>query len=157
MPDRKPPKLVADETETLLALLDYHRASLVDKVADLDDDDARRRFVDSDTTLLWLVQHLADAERLWFWHRFLGAAPPDDASGAAGIDTVAGAVADYRAVAAAADELVRVRSLDDEARNMEGDLPVNLRWVVAHLLEETARHAGHADILRELLDGSTGR
>jgi hypothetical protein len=157
MPDRKPPKLVADESETLLALLDYHRASLVDKVADLDDADARRRFVASDTTLLWIVQHLAGAERLWFWHRFLGVEPPADASGPAGTDSVAGAIADYRAVATAADELVRTHDLDEPARHMEGDLPVNLRWVVAHLLEETARHAGHADILRELLDGSTGR
>jgi hypothetical protein len=157
MTDRKPPKLVAGETDTLLALLGYHRRSLIDKVADLDDGDAGRRFVGSGTTLLWLIQHVAGAERLWIWHRFLGVVPPDVAGGGAGPDTVAGAVADYRAVGAATDEVVRGRSLDEPARNMEGDAPVNLRWVVAHLLEETARHAGHADILRELLDGSTGR
>ena len=73
MADRKPPRPQAGgERETLLALLQYQRDSVVRKVDGVSDEQARHRFVDSDTTLLWLVRHLTRAEHIWLVHRFDG-------------------------------------------------------------------------------------
>jgi hypothetical protein len=72
-------------------------------------------------------------------------------------DTVASAVGAYRSTWVRVDAIVAAASLDDWCRDVGADPPVNLRWVLAHMLEEIARHAGHADILRELIDGGTGR
>jgi hypothetical protein len=150
MADLKPPRFDAGDRETLLALLQYQRDSVVRKVEGLSDEAARQRLVPSETTLLWLVEHLAWAEHLWVAHRFAGRPLPETASG-----TLADAVAAYRRAWATVDEIVVASDLDDLCRLT--DEPVNLRWVLAHLLQETARHAGHADILRELTDGRTGR
>ena len=157
MPDQKPPRLAADERTTLHALLQYHRESLVRKVEGIDDEMARRRLVGSDTTLLWLAKHAAGAEARWVLHGFAGQedALRDDAVGAD--DNLATAVAEYRETWTRVDAVVAAASLDDRCRAISGDDVVNLRWIVTHLLEETARHAGHADILRELIDGRTGR
>ncbi len=159
MPDQKPPRLEGDERQTLRALLQYQRESMVKKVADVDDEQARRVLVPSGTTLLWLITHMAQAEVSWVVRRFAGEDDaPDDTVGEASSDTMAGAVAAYRSTWARVDAIVAAApSLDDPCRNLGDDPPVNLRWVLMHLLEETARHAGHADILRELVDGSTGR
>lgn len=157
VPDQKPPRLAGGERETLLALLQYHRDSLVRKVTGIDDESARRRFVGSDTTLLWLVRHAAGAEARWVLWSFAGELDGvrDDAAGPD--DTLAEAVNDYRATWAEVDSVVSAASLDDRCRAVSGDDVVNLRWIMTHLLEETARHAGHADILRELIDGQVGR
>ena len=155
--DRKPPRLATDERETLLALLNYQRESLVRKVEGLDTDAASRRLVPSDTTLIWLVRHLTRAEQLWIVTRFAGAdtqVPPDDRGPD---DTIAAAVEDYRACWRSIDELISRHDLDELARGDDATPTVNLRWIVMHLLEETARHAGHADILREQIDGQLGR
>ena len=73
-------------------------------------------------------------------------------------DTIDAAVDAYLATWARLDAVVSAApSLDVPCRRAGAGAPVNLRWVLMHLLEETARHAGHADILRELIDGSTGR
>ena len=72
-------------------------------------------------------------------------------------DTLAAVVDEYRKTWARVDAVVSAAGLDDQCRAISGDDVVNLRWIVTHLLEETARHAGHADILRELIDGDTGR
>ena len=154
MPDVKPPRLASDERTTLLALLQYHRESVVKKFAGLDDDAARWSPVGSGTTLLGLVQHLADAETLWVATRFAGerlaTAPPSD--------TVERAVDAYRATWSRVGAIVAAEDLDARCRGLGPDEPpANLRWVLTHLLEETARHAGHADIVRELIDGETGR
>jgi Protein of unknown function (DUF664) len=157
VPDRKPPRLAAGERETLLALLQYQRESLVRKVADVPGPAAREPAVASGTTLLWLVKHMTRAEILWLAVRFAGRddALPDDTVLRG--DTIPAAIDGYRAAWAATGALVRTASLDEPCRQAPGETPVNLRWVLMHLLEETARHAGHADILRELIDGSTGR
>ena len=157
MPDHKPPRLTGDERETLLALLDYQRRSLVRKVAGVDDEVARRSPVGTGTSLLWLVKHLARAESLWILRRFAGGEGelPDDA--VMPEDTVAGAVESYRRTWEAVDAVVADAGLDQPCRDTGDEAWVNLRWVLAHLLEETARHAGHADILREMADGETGR
>jgi hypothetical protein len=72
-------------------------------------------------------------------------------------DTITGVLAAYRAAWERVDAVASAASLDEPCRRASDEAPVNLRWVLAHLLEETARHAGHADILRELIDGATGR
>jgi hypothetical protein len=143
----------------LHALLQYSRESLVRKVEDVSDGDARRRWVGSDTTLLWLLKHASNAELLWCCVLFAddGTSFSDDTVDES--DTVADAVVAYRATWAQADAVMfAAGSLDEVCTSgLAGETPANLRWVLAHLIEETSRHAGHADILRELLDGSTGR
>jgi hypothetical protein len=157
MPDRKPPRLHGDERQTLHALLQYQRDSVLRKVEGLDETRARLALVDSGTTLLWLVKHLSRAESLWVLHRFAGdeLELPDDTVSTE--DTVTEAVETYRRTWDRVDAVAAEASLDDLCRNVGDETPVNFRWVLSHLLEETARHAGHADILRELIDGRTGR
>jgi len=155
--DRKPPRLAAGERETWMTLWQYQRESVVRKVEGLDSETTSRRLVDSGTTLLWLVRHLARAESLWILGRFAGehGRVPDDAEPPN--DTIEAAVADYRATWTRIDDVVNAHDLDELARGDDMTPTVNLRWIVAHLLEETARHAGHADILREQIDGQLGR
>jgi hypothetical protein len=131
MADQKPPRFAGDEHATLRALLNYHRESLVRKLDGLDDATAGRHLVESDTTLLWLVKHAAG--------------------------TVASVIDSYRATWVRVDTILDAASLEDRRPPLSGDGEVNVRWVWTHLLEETARHAGHADILRELIDGQVGR
>jgi uncharacterized damage-inducible protein DinB len=157
VPDQKPPRVDGSERETVLALLQYQRDSLLRKIAGADEAAARTPAVGSGTTLLWLVKHLARAEVLWVAIRFAGqdtALPEENVTDA---DTIPSVSEGYRAASARADAIVATASMDDRCRGNPGDEPVRLRWVLMHLLEETARHAGHADILRELIDGSTGR
>lgn len=157
MADVKPPRSSGDEREVLLALLQYQRESFLRKVEGLSDADARRVLVGSGTTMLWLTKHLAAAEQLWLRRRFRG----EDVELAADVqphDSLARAIAGYRAVWRLSDAIIAGSDLDAEISDPDGGpIPVNLRWIVAHLLEEVARHAGHADILRELIDGDTGR
>ena len=158
MSDQKPPRRHGDERETLHALLQYQRESLVRKVSGVDDDAARTSPVPTGTSLLWLVEHLATAETLWVLHRFAGqeVAIPSDTVTAD--DSIAAAVDAYRATWARVDAVVAAApTLDAMCHDTGAESPVNLRWVLMHLLEETARHAGHADVLRELIDGQTGR
>ena len=158
MADQKPPRSPDwTEAEAIHSLLQYQRESMVRKVEGVTEEQARTRLVDSDTTLLWLVRHLDRAERMWVLQRFAGAdaGPLDDTVSDA--DTVAGAVAAYRSTWELVDKTVTGLDLGSLAVAPGPDGPTSLRWVLLHLLEETARHAGHADILRELIDGSTGR
>jgi hypothetical protein len=151
--DRKPPRLAAGELDTLLTLLQFQRESLVRKVEGVTDEAAAWSPVGSGTTLRWLVEHLARAETSWVEQRFAGH-PPSEAGEPLTLDE---AVARYREVWARTDAIARGSSLDARCVAEDATAPVSLRWVLAHLLEETARHAGHADILRELLDGQVGR
>jgi hypothetical protein len=155
--DQKPPRLAEDERTTLHALLQYHRESLVRKVSGIDDEAARRRFVGSDTTLLWLIKHAAGAEMRWVLWSFAGEVGHVRDDGVGPDDTLAAAIEEYRATWDRVDSVVAAANLDTRCRAVSGDDEVNLRWIITHLLEETARHAGHADILRELIDGHTGR
>lgn len=157
VPDQKPPRLAADERSTVHALWQYHRRSLVQKLDGLGDEAARRRFVGSDTTLLWLVKHASGAEMRWVLWSFAGQVAEVREDALRPEDTVESVTAEYRRTWAQVDGVVASASFDDDCRAVPGDDVVNLRWIVFHLLEETARHAGHADILRELLDGQTGR
>ncbi len=155
MADRKPPRLAGDDLATLLALLQFQRDSFARKVEGVDEVAARTSPVASGTTLLWLANHMADAEAMWVLRRFTG--DPDAAGAGPPALTVDEALARYRRVCDEADAVVRGASLDDGCPPFDDQPAVNLRWILTHLLEETARHAGHADILRELIDGSAGR
>jgi hypothetical protein len=157
VPDLKPPRAIDDERTTLTGLLQYKRDSVVRKVEGVREEDARRALVPSGTTLLWLVQHLSFAETIWIVHRFGGKDFTVPANAAIPSDSLAAAIANYRATWAHADAIVAAHDLDDVCHDTGDNSPTNLRWVLMHMLEETARHAGHADILRELIDGHTGR
>ena len=158
MADQMPPKLEGDERETLIALLQYQRGSLVKKVNGVSEAGARQSPLASGTSLLWLIKHMARAESLWILQRFAGQNCDIEDDAVRPEDTVESAVAAYVATWRQVDSVVGAcPTLDETCRNAGDDAPVNLRWVLMHLLEETARHAGHADVLRELLDGDTGR
>ncbi len=158
MSDQKPPRLDGGERETLRALLQYQRDSLVRKVTGVDEVESRRSPVGSGTSLLWLMKHMAHAESLWVLRRFAGQKVDLPDGTVRQEDTLKTAVDAYRKGWERVDAVVEATaSLDERCREVGTDAPVNLRWVLMHLLEETARHAGHADILRELGDGLTGR
>lgn len=152
--DQKPPRSTADERTTAMMLLQFQRESLVRKLTGVSQQDAAASPVGSGTSLLWLANHLADAETNWVLRRFAGLPAEEDADHRALIDD---ALARYRRVWARVDGVVADANLDQSCPPFDGEPAVNLRWILLHLLEETARHAGHADILRELADGSTGR
>lgn len=155
MADEGPPHLRAGELVTLRALYDFQRESFVRKVTGVSDHAAERRLLPSDTTLLWLVNHMVFVEEYWFLHCFAGQefVAPDDERGPIGVSLERYALARQRVDAV----LDTATDLDAECVQVGRGELVNLRWVLAHMLEEVARHAGHADIIRELLDGETGR
>jgi hypothetical protein len=157
VPDVKPPRLAADERSNLLALLQYQRESLVRKASGVDPGAAASSPVPSGTSLVWLVEHLATAESVWIEQRFAGLAAEGAKDGPLEGHALDRAIGRYRATWARVDAVIAGAELDDWCRADDVVPPVNLRWVLVHLLEETARHAGHADILRELVDGETGR
>ncbi|MEX1217280.1 MAG: DinB family protein [Acidimicrobiales bacterium] len=155
MNDSGPPHLVAGEFETLRAFYDFQRNSFVRKVSGVTDEAAARSLLPSDTTLLWLVNHLAFVEEYWFCHCFAGQefVVPDYERGPMAVSLRGYALARQRADAILDD----ATDLNAECVQVGSGEIVNLRWVLGHMLEEVARHAGHADIIRELLDGETGR
>jgi uncharacterized damage-inducible protein DinB len=156
LPDVDVPPNQADERELLLSWLDYLRGGVLRKAEGLSDEQARWRPDGKLTSVLGIVNHLTHVEWRWIDGGFLGAVvsrseeefAPDASMG------VDAAVAAYRARAAATDATVRsLASLEVPCRRKAG---TNLRWVLLHLLNETGRHAGHADAVREMLDGTTG-
>jgi hypothetical protein len=164
-PPLAPDELVAagTEREVLEAFLDLYRGIVPRKLAGLGDDAPRRSLVPSSTTLLGLVPHLACVEREWFGQVLAGrppVAPPGDGTTGDGWDVAAGVtvddvLADYRRACEGSRAVASGLELDDAVPHPRLG-SVSLRWVYVHLIEETARHAGHADILREQTDGSTG-
>ena len=159
-PDTRPPRLDASETETLLAFISYLRTCLIGKVAGVSEDDARHSPVGSGTCLLGLLKHVAHVEVFWLHQAFAGGdgdLMQDDKLAQA--DTVALVTAAYEKVIAASDEIIRSApsiTATAAAAGFDAD-PPTLRWILIHLVEELGRHAGHSDIVRELIDGSTGR
>jgi uncharacterized damage-inducible protein DinB len=149
------------ESGTALAFLAFARSCVLKKTAGLDEPDLRRRLVPSDTTLLGLVQHLTDAERYWFGYTLAGDpryAEVDFTMVVAPERSAEQVIAAYRAAVAESDAHIRAAAgLDTRTAKPVNDEPKTLRWVLAHMTSETVRHAGHADILRELIDGTTGR
>jgi hypothetical protein len=148
-----------DERTVLESFLDFHRTLAVRKVQGVPDEDAGRRLVPSQTTLAGLLKHLILVEDNWFQRVLAGSTPPRDGEDTSWVlaegDTVEGLVAAYQAECARSRETAARYSLDDTGSHPRLG-PVSLRWIYVHMVEETARHVGHADILREQTDGATG-
>ena len=160
---RPEPPHVAGEAETLSGFLDFQRATLLWKLEGLDDEQLRRAMVPSGTSLLGIVKHLAYVERGWFQRVWAGQEitvpwteeDPDADWRIEPDETTADVLALYEGECARSREIVAAASsLDETAKARWG--PVSRRWILTHMLEETARHVGHADILREQIDGATG-
>ena len=165
--ERVDPPDVAGERAALEGWLDYHRQTLLWKCAGLTADQLRQRAVPpSSLSLLGLVRHMADVERAWFRRRIAGedidrlwGAERDDDFDR--VDT-ADPEADFATFAAeveAARAVMSGRDLDETftARWSDGaQFTLDLRWVMVHMIEEYARHNGHADLLREAVDGTVG-
>jgi uncharacterized damage-inducible protein DinB len=167
--DRKRPGLQAGELDMLNGWLEHHRAILLWKCDGLTDEQLRRRSVPPSTmSLLGLIRHMTDVERGWFQQVLLGEDAPDlystpdspdgDFNGVDEADVAAAfsafeaeCDASRRAVAAASDLDV----LSKETSERTGE-QFSLRFIVTHMIEEYARHNGHADLLRETIDGVTG-
>ena len=151
------------EKKSLQVALDRHRDAILWKLEGVDDADLRRPMTPSGTSLLGLVKHLAAVEYGWFCETFgrpteplpLDEDDPDADLRVRPEETTADVLAFYGRARAAADQAIGEMGLEETGTAWFGD-PVTMRWVLIHMVEETARHAGHVDILRELLDGMTG-
>jgi uncharacterized damage-inducible protein DinB len=154
-PDAAFPVGNPDERELLLSWLTWLRGSVIRKMDGVSDGDARWRPGDALISLLGIVNHLTHVEWRWIDGAMRGMETTRlEVEFQPGSElTVATAVAAYQSRAAATDEYVRSTPLTQPTRNGDG---TDLRWVVLHLINESARHAGHADATRELLDGVVG-
>ena len=167
--DRARPAHDAGEREMLTGWLEHHRGILIWKCEGLAAEQLRRRAVPPSTlSLLGLVRHMAQVERAWFRQVFLGEDVPDLYDGSADADADFNDVdqadpaeafsAFERECAASRQVVAQASSLDvlsKQAAERTGQ-SWSLRWIVTHMIEEYARHNGHADLLRERVDGSTG-
>ncbi|MEV8311589.1 DinB family protein [Streptomyces flavidovirens] len=159
---RKHVPFTGGEKESLQVSLDRHRDAVLWKLDGLDDEQLRRPMTPSGTSLLGLVKHLASVEYGWFCTTFGRESEPLWFDPFKGEDIV---VADgestwdivefYGRARAAADRAIAELDLDTLGTSWSGNT-VSMRWVLIHMLEDTVRHAGHMDILRELIDGATG-
>lgn len=153
----------AGEKESLWEALDRHRDVVLWKLDGLDDEQLRRAMTPSGTSLLGLVKHLASVEFGWFCDTFDRPSEaidfvlddPDADWRVEPHETTADVLAYHARARAAADQAVE--ELDVEATGTAWfGKPVSMRWVLIHMVEETCRHVGHLDILREVIDGTTG-
>ena len=159
------PASTGSERPVLEAFLDFHRQALVSKVDGISETEARHRRVRSMTTLAGLIKHMTGVERGWFQRDLGGRDPADIGPHAGGGDdswdlaedeTVSSLVRDYEQACEQSRQLAARFALDDAVPHADlGE--VSLRWIYVHMIEETARHVGHADILRELTDGAAGQ
>ncbi|GAA2736435.1 DinB family protein [Actinocorallia aurantiaca] len=162
---RADPGGTTGEREALTQWLDFHRATLLWKLDGLSEEQLRSPMVPSGTSLLGLVKHLAETEHGWFCLEFLGLdepplyATPEDPE--AGFRVEPHETAED-IVGAYLEQCERARGIVAAQPSLDASVPenlrgrVNLRWILLHMIEETARHNGHADILREQIDGATG-
>ena len=164
-PDTRPePPSTAGERETLLGYLDYQRATLLWKCAGIGPEDLVRRTVPtSNLSLIGIVRHMTLVEFSWFEEVFSGLTGPPPISMEVDRDADFNDldparrdedVARFDAQRATSRTIIAGAELDQVAAS--GRTPVNLRWILVHMIEEYARHNGHADFLRERIDGVTG-
>ncbi|MEU4232582.1 DinB family protein [Nonomuraea sp. NPDC026600] len=155
----------ADERTTLVAFLRWHRETLEHKCAGLESAQLAERAVGrSALSLLGLVRHAAESERFWFRRVMAGQelpplfSSPDSAFDVASANAqmVAQAWQAWQTEIAFADRFVDAAQDLELTGNEPGEGPVSLRWVLMHMVEEYARHNGHADLLREQIDGAVG-
>lgn len=153
------------ELESLMGFLDYQRAVIARKVEGLDPNQLVRRLEPSTLTLGGIIQHLTEVERWWFRDVFSAEAglgyrwSEEDPDGDFELEpgtTADQLVSGYQREIERCREAITGRSLDSLAANPPGGRDVSLRWILVHMVEETARHAGHADLLRESIDRATG-
>ncbi|WP_026424548.1 DinB family protein [Actinokineospora inagensis] len=161
---RTEPHPLGGEREQLTGFLDFLRETVVRKATGLSEADAHRALLPTSPlmTVAGLLSHLRWVEVYWFVNALSGEPtpapfPPGDVDGPfrVGVDlTLDQAIAEYTAQCAHSREVVARRELDD---SLEFDgWPLSVRWVLLHMVEETGRHAGHLDVIREMLDGVTG-
>jgi uncharacterized damage-inducible protein DinB len=162
--ERAKPDRLADERDALTQQLDFHRATLLRKLEGLDDEPLRRPMTASGLSLLGLVKHLAETEHGWFLKIYAGLpesdlyATDDDPDAEFHVDpdeTADALVEQYLRTCERARGVVATGSLEDVVTTPSG-ATANLRAILLHMIQETARHNGHADIIREALDGVTG-
>ncbi|MFD9307043.1 DinB family protein [Streptomyces sp. NPDC060048] len=165
---RTEPSTTANERDMLDGWLDYHRSTLAWKCGGLSEEQLRAKpLLPSELSLLGLVRHMAEVERYWFREIMLGEELPelyctdDEPDGDfhfGGQDTWGEAEQVWQTEVELARQATSGRSLDlaSEAESHRRGEVFSLRWVYTHMIEEYARHNGHADLLREHLDGSTG-
>ena len=157
---------IADELTMLTGWLDWHRQTLLWKCQGLTGEQLKRAAVEpSSLTLLGLVRHMAEVERSWFRKRFTGEEidwiyctddrPDADFDDVADADPAAD-FATFEAELEAARRVVAGHNLDETFVHSRRNVEMSLRWVYIHMIEEYARHNGHADLLRERIDGVTG-
>lgn len=164
--ERPEPPLIAGEREMMRGFLNYHRATLAMKCDDLSDEDLRRQSSPPSTlSLLGLVQHMAEVERTWFRRVINGEDIPfiwsDKGDFQEAYDASKGTRAEAFAIWEA--EMGHSRRIEQEADSLDvtgymakwGE-DVSLRLVMHHMIHEYARHNGHADFLREAIDGTVG-
>jgi uncharacterized damage-inducible protein DinB len=168
------PGVACDERTTLEQFLDYFRSVLLRKAAGLDDAQARLRVGASEVDILGLVRHLALVEQFWFSQAFAGSSEPDlwadnsddpdrdwhhtvDDTLATATAALTAEIHRSRAITAGASSLDQLTAIDvgpDDDPDRFGRR--SLRWILVHMIEEYARHCGHADLLRETIDGTVG-
>ncbi|WP_269855145.1 DinB family protein [Streptomyces sp. RPT161] len=166
-PERPIPPLNADERTTLESWLDFHRTTLAMKCRALDETRLREMSAPpSSMSLLGIVQHMAEVERNWFRRILTGedVSPifgersdeegPDGGFEVAEDATSQEAFTLWEGEVAKAREIAAARSLQDTGTLLGRE--VSLRWIYVHMIEEYARHNGHADLIRERIDGATG-
>ena len=157
MTESRPPRIAADEKTTLMGFLDYLRDAISAKATGVPEPQVRAPGVPSGTSLLGLIKHLTFVERYYLQ----GAAVRDWAATfkPTSKDTVDSVLADYRQAVAEAN--IVIESYADLAQpapaSAKSGAAPSMRWLLTHMIEETGRHAGHADIIREQIDGGTGR
>jgi uncharacterized damage-inducible protein DinB len=161
--ERTDPPYECDEWTMLVGWLEYHRATLAQKCEGLTEAQLRLRSVPpSHLSLLGLVRHMAEVELNWFRFWLGGQEPHPRYEGDADFDQVdtadaAEAFAYWREECEHAREvLARFTSLDEVGAGQQVGAGISVRWTLVHMIEEYARHNGHADLLRETIDGKTG-
>ncbi len=146
----------------LTSFLDYFRSVMIRKVEGVDDEKLRWSPVPSGTCLGGLIKHLAYVERYWFQSVWAGrevAFPWTDDDPDADFrldpdDTADSLIDFYRQECDVSRQIAAASALDDTVTTPRGE--ISMRWIVVHMIEETARHCGHADLIRELVDGAVG-
>ncbi|WFE38900.1 DinB family protein [Micromonospora sp. WMMD998] len=167
--DRRHEPFIADERAMLQGWLDTHRDTLRHKCAGLTAEQLRTRSVEpSGLTLLGLVRHMADVERWWFRVRATGQKLPDMYDYDKDPDADLNDIADADPAEAFATLVEEIEAADRAVADLPlehtfphtrpdgGTRDISLRWVYVHMIEEYARHNGHADLIRERIDGVTG-
>jgi len=155
--DHRPPRPVKGEKATLVEFLNYLRRAMASNLEGAPEPQVRAAGVPSGTSVLGLVKHVSHVERFYFlgedvsdWSATFRPTPDD---------TVESVLASYREAVSRANEIIDAcEDLAQPApRSARPQSAPSMRWILVHMIEETGRHAGHADILREQIDGATGR